>query len=58
MYVFAVPASRDLIIEQLMGQLMAEPHISMRDDFEMTTPEIDLLMDIAKAEIGEQGACV
>ncbi len=41
-----------------MGQLIAAPHISMRDDFEMTTPEIDLLMDIVKAEIGEQGACV
>ncbi len=40
---------------KLMGQLMAESHISMRDDFAITAPEIDLLVDMVKAEIGEQG---
>ena len=34
---------------------MEESHISMRDDFEITVPEIDLIVDIVKAEIGEQG---
>ena len=40
---------------KLMGRLMEESHISMRDDFEITVPEIDLIVDIVKAEIGEQG---
>ncbi len=40
---------------QLMAQLMEESHISMRDDFEITVPEIDLIVDIVKAEIGNQG---
>lgn len=40
---------------QLMGALMAQSHISMRDDFEITVPEIDLIVDIVKAEIGESG---
>jgi len=40
---------------QLMGALMAQSHISMRDDFEITVPEIDLIVDIVKAEIGELG---
>ncbi|UJF17528.1 galactokinase [Vibrio sp. SS-MA-C1-2] len=39
----------------LMGKLMAESHASMRDDFEITVPEIDTIVDIVKAEIGEQG---
>lgn len=38
-----------------MGQLMAESHASMRDDFEITVPQIDTLVDIVKAAIGEQG---
>ena len=40
---------------QRMGQLMAESHASMRDDFEITVPQIDTLVDIVKATIGEQG---
>lgn len=40
---------------QLMGQLMEQSHISMRDDFEITVPEIDLIVGIVKAEIGQQG---
>ncbi|CNC04985.1 galactokinase [Yersinia frederiksenii] len=40
---------------KLMGQLMHESHISMRDDFEITVPPIDHLVDIVKSVIGEQG---
>lgn len=40
---------------KLMGQLMHESHISMRDDFEITVPPIDSLVDIVKSVIGEQG---
>ncbi|MGP4128952.1 galactokinase [Pantoea tagorei] len=38
-----------------MGELMAESHASMRDDFEITVPPIDILVEIVKAEIGERG---
>ena len=38
-----------------MGQLMAESHASMRDDFEITVPPIDTLVEIVKAQIGERG---
>ncbi|BFO08852.1 galactokinase [Serratia rubidaea] len=38
-----------------MGHLMAESHISMRDDFEITVPPIDALVEIVKAAIGEHG---
>ena len=38
-----------------MGQLMAESHASMRDDFEITVPPIDTLVEIVKAQIGEHG---
>ncbi|MCZ4058933.1 galactokinase [Pantoea sp. LMR881] len=38
-----------------MGELMAESHASMRDDFEITVPPIDTLVEIVKAEIGERG---
>lgn len=38
-----------------MGQLMAESHVSMRDDFEITVPQIDTLVEIVKATIGDQG---
>ncbi|CRL44729.1 Galactokinase [Sodalis glossinidius str. 'morsitans'] len=36
----------------LMGCLMAESHASMRDDFEITVPAIDILVSIIKEEIG------
>ena len=39
----------------LMGQLMAESHASMRDDFEITVPEIDTLVEIVKEQIGSNG---
>ncbi|MET4696171.1 galactokinase [Endozoicomonas lisbonensis] len=38
-----------------MGELMAASHISMRDDFEITVPEIDAIVDIVKEVIGEEG---
>ncbi|WP_245615795.1 galactokinase [Andreprevotia chitinilytica] len=38
-----------------MATLMAESHASMRDDFEITVPLIDQLVEIVKAVIGERG---
>jgi galactokinase len=38
-----------------MGALMAASHASMRDDFEITVPAIDRLVDIVKEAIGEAG---
>ncbi|MDI9220965.1 galactokinase [Pantoea sp. EA-12] len=38
-----------------MGELMAESHASMRDDFEITVPPIDQLVEIVKAEVGPRG---
>ncbi|MCK5819106.1 MAG: galactokinase [Psychromonas sp.] len=38
-----------------ISQLMALSHISMRDDFEITVKEIDILVDIIKDKIGNQG---
>lgn len=38
-----------------MGELMAESHVSMRDDFEITVKEVDTLVDMVKDVIGDQG---
>ena len=38
-----------------MGELMEQSHISMRDDFEITVPEIDAIVDIVKKVIGKEG---
>lgn len=38
-----------------MGVLMAESHASMRDDFEITVPPIDMLVDIVKTTLGDRG---
>ncbi|WP_435947613.1 galactokinase [Dryocola sp. BD586] len=38
-----------------MGQLMAQSHASMRDDFEITVPQIDTLVEIVKETIGDKG---
>ncbi|WP_312972155.1 galactokinase [Atlantibacter sp.] len=38
-----------------MGVLMAESHASMRDDFEITVPQIDTLVEIVKDVIGDEG---
>jgi galactokinase len=38
-----------------LGVLMAQSHASMRDDFEITVPAIDQLVQIAQQVIGAQG---
>ncbi len=38
-----------------LGELMAQSHASMRDDFEITVPEVDALVDMVKAVIGDKG---
>ena len=38
-----------------MGRLMAESHVSMRDDFEITVPAVDRLVEILQAAIGPEG---
>ena len=38
-----------------MGELMAESHASMRDDFEITVSEIDTLVEMVKEVIGDEG---
>lgn len=38
-----------------LSQLMAQSHISMRDDFEITVKEIDTLVEIVKSVLGTQG---
>jgi galactokinase len=40
---------------QALGQSMAQSHISMRDDFAITTPEIDGLVDLLQRSIGPFG---
>lgn len=45
-------ASHDLT---RLGELMAESHAAMRDDFEITVPAIDGLVEIIKARIGTDG---
>lgn len=38
-----------------MGELMAQSHISMRDDFEITVPAIDGIVEIVRNVIGNEG---
>ncbi|MFK3737816.1 galactokinase [Massilia sp. TN1-12] len=38
-----------------MGRLMAESHASMRDDFEITVPPVDRLVEIVAGVVGERG---
>ena len=38
-----------------LSQLMAESHRSMREDFEMSLPEVDLLVDIVHKQVGDKG---
>ena len=38
-----------------VSRLMADSHRSMRDQFEITTPEIDLLVDVLTAVCGDRG---
>ena len=41
---------------ELLGRLFVASHASMRDDYEVSTPEIDLLVDLALAHRGVYGA--
>ncbi|MGE6291666.1 galactokinase, partial [Aeromonas media] len=45
-------ASGDLV---RLGELMGQSHAAMRDDFEITVPAIDGLVEIIKAQIGSEG---
>ena len=38
-----------------ISELMARSHASMRDDFEITTPQIDALVEIVTSVIGSEG---
>lgn len=38
-----------------LSQLMAQSHLSMRDDFEITVPAIDYLVELVGAELGQTG---
>lgn len=38
-----------------MAVLMAESHASMRDDFEITVPPVDTLVEIVKETLGDRG---
>jgi galactokinase len=38
------------------GRLMTASHASLRDDFEVSRPELDLLVDLAAGETGVRGA--
>lgn len=38
-----------------IGRLMADSHASMRDDFEITCPQVDALVDIVMEVIGDAG---
>jgi len=38
------------------GSLMAESHRSLRDDYEVSCPELDLCVEIASAQVGVYGA--
>ena len=38
-----------------LGPLMAQSHASMRDDFAITTPELDTLADLMGSELGSAG---
>jgi galactokinase len=40
---------------EALGRLMAESHASMRDDFEITVPAIDRLVEILQTAIGTEG---
>jgi galactokinase len=51
----AVKALEACDLEQL-GQLFAASHASMRDDFEVSVPEVDLLVELAQADEAMYGA--
>jgi galactokinase len=51
----AADALRRADLERL-GELFLRSHVSMRDDYEISTPEIDLLVDLAVADQRVYGA--
>ena len=51
----AVQALRECDLEQV-GRLMAESHASLRDDFEVSGPALDTMVDIASGQPGCWGA--
>ena len=40
---------------EALGTLMAESHNSMRDDFEITVPAIDTIVELVRGVIGDEG---
>ena len=38
------------------GRLMADSHRSLRDDYEVSTPELDLMVELANGQAGVYGA--
>ena len=40
---------------KLMSKLMQDSHLSMKNDFQITTTEIDYLVDIVAQELGDKG---
>ena len=40
----------------LFGELMAESHRSLRDDYEVSTPELNLMVELASSQPGVYGA--
>jgi galactokinase len=54
-----VLAARDAIVKgelDRLGQLFAASHVSLRDDYEVTVAEVDLLVELAQAAPGAFGA--
>ncbi|TNH06728.1 galactokinase [Testudinibacter sp. TR-2022] len=50
----AVAALKQGDLQQL-GVLMGQSHVSMKDDFEITVPEVDYLVELAQQVIGNSG---
>ncbi|MFZ0821825.1 MAG: galactokinase [Candidatus Acidiferrales bacterium] len=54
-----VPAARDALKRRdlaTMARLMAESHASLRDDYEVSCPEVDLMVELARGIEGCHGA--
>jgi galactokinase len=49
-------AALEAVDLELVGQLMSESHRSMRDDFEITVPEVDRMVELNSAVPGVFGA--
>jgi len=54
-----VPAARDALARgdlAAMGRLMAESHASLRDDYEVSCQELDVMVELANGSDGCYGA--